>query len=169
MSLKRKTPMKRGPGPKRKTTLAAKRAGKRRTLAPRCVKLRCDKIARIGPLCVTHADAVAWREFSIYVRTRDNRCTAEGMFNLDCNGGLQAAHVVGRRKQSTRFDPENVHALCMAHHSLVDQHHEFGAKVTWAIAVLGEERFEALMARAQQTKDRNVAIAEALEFLGVAA
>lgn len=51
--------------------------------------------------------------FSLYIRERDdNTCQR-------CRGqsGLQNSHFQGRRKEATRFDPQNCDTLCMGCHS----------------------------------------------------
>jgi hypothetical protein len=149
-------------------TLPKKRSKPRRTTSPRCRKQRCNKRAEIDDLCVTHADDEAWHLFSKYIRDRDARCTAAGVlesFMGGCEGGLQAAHIVGRTNQRVRYDPLNVHALCMAHHMTVDQSGREHAKYAWAVAVLGEDGYEDLMARARPRLDRREAIRAALEQL----
>lgn len=150
-------------------TLPKKRSKPRRTTSPRCRKQRCNKRAEIDDLCITHADDKAWTAFSLYVRERDGRCTAAGVIDSflgGCEGKLQAAHIVGRRNQAVRFDPENVHALCMAHHMTVDQAGREHGKYAWAVSVLGPEGYEALMERARPTVDRREAIRAALERMG---
>lgn len=150
-------------------TLPKKRSKPRRTTSPRCRKQRCNKRAEIDDLCVTHADDKAWKAFSKMIRERDGDCTAKGVlesFVGDCMGGLAAAHIVGRRNQAVRFDPDNVHALCHAHHVTVDQAGQEHAKYIWAVAVLGGERYVALMERSRPTVDRREAIRAALERMG---
>jgi hypothetical protein len=150
--------MKRSPMPKRRTT-------KRRTTSPRCTVRGCNDIARIRGWCPKHAEQVADRAFSRWVRTRDDRCTAVGVIDHDCAAGLQAAHIVGRRRSATRFDPLNVWSLCPAAHRHVDQHGSEHAKYRWAVAVLGEDGYRDLMERASQPSKRNTAIEEALGWL----
>lgn len=141
-------------------TLARKRATKRRTTSPRCERQRCNKRAEIVGLCLSHAEKQAWTEFSLFIRERDARCTAADVFDTDCEGlpMLQAAHIVGRRNQAVRYDPENVHAACPGHHMLIDQAGREHAKYRWATALLGEEHYAALMARANEMGDRREAI-----------
>lgn len=56
--------------------------------------------------------------FSKFIRLRDGRCVRCGRRGDGNNGinGLQASHYFGRGKESTRFDPENVDALCFGCH-----------------------------------------------------
>lgn len=130
--------------------------------AERCKSQRCKKRAEIEGLCVSHAERLADARFSWAVRYRDARCTAAGVLNGDCNGGLQAAHIVGRRNHSLRYDPRNVHALCQRHHMTVDQHGQEGAKYRWAVSILGEDGYDQLMFDAIAITDRRESIREAL-------
>jgi hypothetical protein len=85
------------------------------------------------------------------------------MFGLECAGILQAAHVIGRRNYRVRYSPDNCFALCQAHHRLVDQHQSLGAKVAWAIAMLGDEGWADLALRALEFSDRKDVLREQLE------
>ena len=144
-----------------------KRSTPRRTTSPRCTTRSCTKRAEIHGLCVSHAEQRADRLFSKWVRARDGRCTAAGVLGGECKGMLQAAHIVGRRNHSVRFDPSNVHALCAAHHYTVDQHGQENAKYRWACHVLGAEGHERLMSVwANQGTKRRTSIDNALLWLG---
>jgi hypothetical protein len=148
----------------KRTPLKHKSATKRRTTSPRCTMQRCNGRAEIAGLCVSHAEKRAWREFSLFIRTRDARCTAAEVLGTPCLGdGLQAAHIVGRRNQAVRYDPENVHAACPGHHMTVDQAGQEHAKYRWAVALLGESGYAALMERANVMGDRREAIRQQLE------
>ena len=152
-----------------RTPLKKRRQGpKRRTLSPRCSRQRCGAIARIGPLCVRHAEIEADTRFSVYVRKRDGRCTAVGTLDgLLCSGPLQAAHIVGRRNQTMRYNRLNVWALCAAHHMHVDQYGSEAAKYLWAMYVLGSpDEYDDHMLWANTTHtDRTDAIESALAWL----
>lgn len=139
-------------------TLPKKRAKPRRTTSPRCARQRCNKRAEILGLCVSHAEERAWEEFSTWIRQRDARCTAAWVLDTPCLGRLQAAHIVGRRNQAVRYDPANVHAACQGHHMMIDQAGAEHAKYRWAMSLLGEEGYEALMQRAAVMGDRREAI-----------
>lgn len=115
-----------------------------------------------GGLCIGHAEAEADRLFSLWVRARDGRCTAKTLFESPCSGPLQCAHIIGRRNKAVRFDPDNAHALCAAHHAKVDQHESLGGKYEWIVAVLGEERWQALVERARIPAARFVVVEETL-------
>jgi hypothetical protein len=150
----------------RRTPLKAKRATPRRTLLPRCKVGRCKQIARIDGWCIPHAEHEADRRFSLWVRARDGRCTAaEVLTDRPCEGRLQAAHIEGRAKKSTRYDPDNVWTLCERHHRIVDQHAMHAAKARWAVAVLGVDGYHELIERAATTTDRTTAIERALDWL----
>lgn len=119
-----------------------------------------------GPsYCAKHAEQRADRLFSLWVRDRDGRCTASPVFHTDCDGPLQAAHIVGRRNQRVRYSPANVHAVCRAHHIAIDQHGREGAKYDWAVFVLGETQFTDLRIKARQTANRLDAALSALAWL----
>ena len=133
----------------------------RRTTSPRCKTQRCKKRAELYGWCISHAEQMADRRFSRWIRDRDGKCTAAGVLDGECRGILQAAHIVGRRNHSCRYSPENVHALCAAHHYTVDQHGQEGAKWDWAMEVLGIERYEILMTAARFTPTKRRAAIEA--------
>jgi len=78
-------------------------------------------------------------------------------------GGLHAAHMFGRACKKcttpkpkphdcTRLDPDNLLSLCYGCHSEMDQHPE--AKAALFRSVIGDERFDALAARAHGRRDR---------------
>ena len=98
-----------------------------------------SKCPRDRRLCMYHADErTAWPRFSWFIRQRDEDCTAGGILPGRCLGPLQAAHIIGRKATPTKYDPRNVHALCKAHHVLVDSApgHE-AHKYIWAMDLLG--------------------------------
>lgn len=150
---------------KRSGPIKRKRTTKRRTTSPRCTVRTCNTRAEIRGWCIKHAEAVADRLFSKWVRARDGRCTAAGVLGGECKGILQAAHVNGRGKKSVRFDPRNVHALCAAHHYTVDQHGREAEKRLWATGCLGASEYDTLMSDALVTMKRRQAVEEALEWL----
>lgn len=145
-------------------TLPRRRATPRRTTSPRCVRQRCNRRAEIADLCVPHAEVAADTAFSAYVRGRDRGCTAVGVLpSTACSGDLQAAHIVGRGNHATRYDPQNVHALCAAHHMRVDQSGREDAKYRWAIDRLGNDGYGELMIRASALVKRRTAVDDAYE------
>lgn len=90
--------------------------------------------------------------FSKYVRTKANwRCVrcgrpAEGQ-------GLHAAHFHARRKESVRFDLENVDALCAGCHRYFTNH--YTEHKAWKLQQLGEKKYDLLMLRANTRGDKN--------------
>lgn len=137
----------------------------RRTTSPRCSTQRCNKRAEIRDLCVSHAERHADKLFSAWVRERDGRCTGAALFlATKCSGALQTAHIVGRRNHAVRYDPRNAHALCQAHHILIDQHGQEGAKFEWSLAVNANAHIP-LMHDARQPADRRASIEAALAWL----
>lgn len=145
------------------STLPRRRVKPRRTTSPRCSRQRCEHRAEIDGLCVSHAEQLADKVFQAFVRERDDRCTGRHVLSeVDCTGGLQAAHVIGRGNHATRYDPENCHALCMAHHMYVDQSGREAAKYRWATAILGRNAYIALMDRGRHQTARRASIIDAL-------
>lgn len=109
--------------------------------------------------------------FSKYIRIRDKacvRCRRRGEMNKDglTINGLQASHYFGRAKESVRFDPDNVDALCMGCHQ------EWGSNNREAyrdfkIKQLGEQGFKLLQIQANtyKKKDRAMALIIAKKLL----
>ena len=159
--------MKRTTELKRTTPLPRKRKGKpRRTTSPRCTIRGCKRRAEIDDWCVFHAEPRVDAMFSVWVRERDRVCTgARPLPSTRCTSDLQAAHGVGRTNRTTRFDPRNVHALCSAHHQLVDQNGREGHKKVWLVDRLGLEEYDRLMSESVATTDRRLAIQAALDWL----
>ncbi|HEU4864637.1 MAG TPA: hypothetical protein VFT76_00190 [Actinomycetota bacterium] len=97
--------------------------------------------------------------FSKYVRSRDDwtcqRCFA--IFPEGRRGGLDCAHMFGRGKMNTRFDPENAAALCFGCHRWLDTHPEL--KREFFLRRLGSRAFAALEIRSNLTK-KDVSIFE---------
>jgi hypothetical protein len=97
------------------------------------------------------------RLFSLYVRLRDKQCVrcgrkGEGEWGVK---GLQASHFQGRRKESVRFDLENVDTLCAGCHRYWGTEHrnEYEA---FKLKQLGQKRYDLLILRANTPghKDR---------------
>ena len=90
------------------------------------------------------------RKFSNYIRQRDSwRCCRCGTFYPEGDRqGLHNSHFHGRRKASTRFDPDNCDALCFGCHQFF--HENRGVYATWKFYQLGEVEFEMLEARARK-------------------
>lgn len=95
------------------------------------------------------------KKFSLFIRTRDKftcqRCSKYKGITKD-NGdivspGLDCSHYHGRRKASTRFDPDNCDGLCMHCHMHFHENREEYKQ--WKIHQLGEVLFSRLEARAR--------------------
>ena len=100
----------------------------------------------------TAADA----RFSQQIRERDGfTCRRCGAMHLPNSKGLHCAHMFTRRLQVTRFDPDNAAALCYGCHAYVDSHPS--EKLAFFRGLLGDERFDALAARAHSKRDRRTA------------
>jgi len=89
------------------------------------------------------------RLFGIQVRARGH-CEAAGFDDIDCNGGLQTAHIVRRRYLSVRWDLDNAACLCQAHHVYFTWHPL--AEERFHTGYLGAEHFEALKKRAETAR-----------------
>lgn len=95
----------------------------------------------------TKADAV----FSDQVRTRDGwACQRCGTRYPPPTFALHCAHMFGRGKPSTRFDPDNAAALCYGCHRWLDTHPDL--KREFFLERLGARRFAALERRSNRTK-----------------
>jgi hypothetical protein len=148
----------------KRTPLKSKAAKPKRTTSPRCKRQRCNKRAEIEGMCVSHAEEEADQSFQTWVKQRDGwMCTAVGVLPHTCLPVMQAAHIVGRRNHTVRYDPQNVHCLCLAAHKLVDQTGREHAKYRWAVSILGEDGYADLMDRAIPITDRRLSIEMALE------
>lgn len=101
------------------------------------------------------------REFSKFIRERDNHtCQACGA-NPPEGHGLECSHFWGRVKESTRFDPENCDTLCKRCHAAFETEKAEGREYwLWKIKRLGSDRFNALAARAHThvKKDRRMSL-----------
>lgn len=135
---------------------------------PKCTVRNCKRPARIlGKLCSQHGMLKADTLLSAWVRGRDKTCTAEGMFDLNCKGVLQAAHIVGRKNYATRYDAANVHALCAAHHYFLDKPGREGHKWQWGrLRFPNDHHLEALYERSLRKTDRASVIGETLVSFG---
>ena len=111
-----------------------------------------------GRMKIDKADAV----FSQFIRLRDGQCMRCGTY-LEVNGkgmpvSLQCSHFFGRRMESVRFDEENADSLCHGCHRYWEKEDREGYR-NFKIKQLGQERFDALVVRANtpQKKDRAMA------------
>lgn len=93
------------------------------------------------------------KEFSDYIRMRDKwTCTHCGKFcgergriaKIDCS------HFWGRANKSTRWDAENADAHCFVCHQKLGANPELFRE--WKLNQLGEEKYKALMQRANSIK-----------------
>ncbi len=90
-------------------------------------------------------------QFSKMIRDRD------GGVCVRCGSrphpqGLHCAHIFTRAIKKTRWDPENAVALCYGCHQYLDSHP--AAKIEFFEKHLGQERMEALEARAHGRRNR---------------
>jgi hypothetical protein len=109
-----------------------------------------------GMIKIDSADRV----FSKYIRLKAKKCANCGRRGTGEEGitGLQASHYYGRRKESVRFDEENVDVFCIGCHKRLgtdyrNEYEDFKRKQ------LGEKGFDLLMLRANtpSKKDRKLA------------
>ncbi len=105
------------------------------------------------------------RMFSRLIRARAGWTCAYCGNNFDWDHSkLGCSHFHSRRLHSVRFDPENAEAMCFQCHYYLDTHPPVYEE--WKRQQLGEERFEALRLRSQQTaKVDLVAIRETVAAL----
>lgn len=96
--------------------------------------------------------------FSQYIRLRDKACRRCGSPVSFNDKGMpvshQASHFVGRRKENTRFDPDNVDTLCFSCHQYFGEnpidHYD------WQVEIKGQDLVDDLKLRANMytKKDR---------------
>lgn len=90
--------------------------------------------------------------FSKYVRTKAGwRCVRCGRHAT--GQGLHAAHFHARRKESVRFDEENVDALCAGCHKYFTNH--YTEHKEWKLQQLGQDKYDLLTLRANTKGDKN--------------
>jgi len=91
--------------------------------------------------------------FSQQIRERDRfTCQRCGFTHPSNSRGLHCAHHFTRRTKATRFDPDNALALCYGCHQYLDSH-PWEKEAFWR-SEIGDERFDALAARAHGKRDR---------------
>jgi hypothetical protein len=90
-------------------------------------------------------------EWAQLIKNRDNwTCQKCGKSYPPKSRGLHAAHIFSRRFKATRTDPENGLAFCFGCHMYFHSRPlEF---IEFATKFLGEERYEALKAKAKKLK-----------------
>ena len=104
--------------------------------------------------------------FSEYIRRRANwKCEACGKDYLNNHQGLHCSHYWSRRREATRFDPENCIALCFYHHQLWGHGEDREEYKDYMIKRLGQEGFDLLDYRAHQYQKRD----DAMEILWIEA
>jgi hypothetical protein len=93
--------------------------------------------------------------FSEYVRRKDGQCKRCGRRGTGLKGitGLDASHFHSRRKESVRFDLENVDAMCRSCHKWLGEH--MTEYKQWKLAQLGQDKYDLLMLRANARGDKN--------------
>src|SRR5215831_19212231 len=96
--------------------------------------------------------------FSLFIRYRDNwQCQFCLKVFEPVAANLHASHFYSRGRESTRFDPVNVDAICsFDHENLGKNPAEYAA---WKLKQLGRQRYDALMVRANLhcKRDRKLA------------
>lgn len=99
--------------------------------------------------------------FSQYIRLRDKscrRCHSPVQFNAKGDPvSHQASHFQGRRKESTRFDEENVDCLCGGCHMYFTQNP--GEHYQWQVQTKGQKIVDLIILRSNTyvRKDRKMA------------
>lgn len=97
-------------------------------------------------------------QFSRYIRLKHKKCQRCGRKGDGEEGifGLQAAHYHSRKKESVRFDPKNVSAICISCHRYFHQHPT--EHTAWMKELLGEREYDLLTIRANTPQKRDDAI-----------
>ena len=99
------------------------------------------------------------KHFSRYIRLKRKKCDYCGKPGAGKEGitGLQASHFHSRRKESVRFDEENVDVLCIVCHRDLGTYNKPGYEA-WKLRQLGEQKFNLLLVRANTyaKKDRKL-------------
>lgn len=90
--------------------------------------------------------------FSLYVRTKAGwQCVRCGRHAT--GQGFHAAHFHARRKESVRFDEENVDALCAGCHRYFTSH--YTEHKEWKLQQLGQKKYDLLTLRANTKGDKD--------------
>lgn len=105
---------------------------------------------------------------SEYIRLRDGRCRRCEKPGYGPKGiyGLQASHYYSRRHENTRFDPDNLDALCAGCHSYWEKEGKEEYKA-FKIAQLGQQEFDLLNVKRHtyKKKDRKMELLIAKQLL----
>lgn len=103
--------------------------------------------------------------FSRYIRERDEwtcqRCYKQ---YEPPTSALHCSHFWARRRQNTRFDPDNCIALCFGCHRLWESE-KHGVYREFMLQRLGQKGFDDLAVRAEMHKKKTHAEADALLWL----
>lgn len=98
--------------------------------------------------------------FSQWVRLRDGECLrCHKPLEVNVKGlpvSLQASHFQGRRKEATRYDPQNVCALCPGCHRYFTENP--AEHYQWQVQRLGQEEVDSIVQRSNlhKKKDRKL-------------
>lgn len=96
--------------------------------------------------------------FSQWIRLRDGECRrCHSSVRLNDKGlpvSHQASHFMGRKKEATRFDPENVDTLCGACHMYFTAHPAL--HLAWQVETKGQSVIDQVILRSNtyHKKDR---------------
>lgn len=112
----------------------------------------CSPLPKVKKLPKKPSIHILDSEFSKFIRSRDSftcqRCDREFPRNAF---GLHASHFIGRAHRATRWDPDNVDAMCNGCHQYLETH-----KATyyrdWKLNQLGKQRFDQLILRGNTVK-----------------
>ena len=100
----------------------------------------------------SRAEKKAWREFSLFIRARDNN---GGYFRCPTCGRTlpieqaDAGHYITRARKSVMFNEHNVHAQCRKCNRFEEGNHFLYRK--WLVEKYGEEEIIDLEKRAKQS------------------
>jgi hypothetical protein len=94
---------------------------------------------------ITRLDAY----FSLFIRLRDGfTCQRCGRTFEEGSQGLHNSHYIGRANKRMRFDEQNCDALCFGCHQIMETHKGTLYR-EWKLEQLGEEVYDALVARSR--------------------
>lgn len=97
--------------------------------------------------------------FSRYIRSLTKKCVVCGRLGGGESGieGLQASHYHGRRKESVRYDEQNVDPMCISCHKKLGTDDRVGYD-EFKLKQLGQREFDLLLIRANtpQKRDRKI-------------
>ncbi len=130
-----------------------------------------------GPIRKEKKDSLDWglkkadTQFSLYIRSRDGKCVRCTRTKPDVQ--LQCSHFWGRSRKNVRFDPENCDALCATCHVWGDrkngiiawEEEKQGEYRLFKIKQLGQEKYDAMEARAKPLCKDKTAVARCQMFL----